>query len=511
MSQSKKPSLLQSVIGMAVIVTVIFVILFSGASAITQENIKQHLDHFAEYMAKDVQGQTRTGKFSYGDIVINGMGFNKSAVVSNVSIEMSEKSTIDTPKWSISTEKMLVLPDPTMPSRLYFVFPDPINIIENSQLKTTITSSTPIKYSFTEISKDNAAKYTHALFLPNQIIFTPAKAAGDESAHANRTIVSLGDNAKLVEQFTPAQNKREAQVVLNNIKIDSDEGADTTIGAITAKFLETDVENNQVQGQYSWDITDVSGPSKEEKDGKPYSMNGDIAFQGEAPGIEIKNMAPVFGNTEFTVNKWTLSNDDFKILAQGKVAITSDDPLPSGNLSVSIENAGQFINSYLVPSPARAAITAAFQKVTGQPVEAQTHVYIPLKRDKNGVFYVGDLTFEALTASLAADALKLPPSVLPPTETPSTAPAEQPLPGLPVPVAPTDQPAAAVPPATTPATVVTPPTLITPTPVPTPNEAPATNAAPVTAPAVTPITPAPAQAQPAAAPPATTATPSDKQ
>src|SRR5258706_11683470 len=145
-SDSRKTSRLTQIVGLAILGLTVVTILFSGSSRIDRVAIEHKLQDFAEYVAHDAASAGKEGKFAYGSIAIEGWGYKKYASVANVTLEFAEKSLLGTNRWSFSTRRMLVVPDAVVPGSLFFIFPEPVNVIENSQLKTTITGAGPFQF-----------------------------------------------------------------------------------------------------------------------------------------------------------------------------------------------------------------------------------------------------------------------------------------------------------------------------------------------------------------------------
>lgn len=419
---SPKKRFVKSVLGLMVLAVSVWVVLFSGASAITTENIELRLQQLGAHLADEAAQHGKEAKLTYGTIEVEGWGYNKRATVDNISLELSEKTPLNTThRWSFSTVQMQVLPDPMLPNNLFFVFSEPVNVIENSQLKTIISFSAPPKYGYFDGRDSKEHAVIHSLRLPSQLILTPGKAV-DEIENKGHTItITFDENPLMQLRLLPESHERTMVYGFRNVSIMSDDGSQATIAALESNVHETLGADNRPQGKSQLKVLDIV-LRDHEKVSKAYSLITDIDYSGDAPGLEIGNWLSGSGASDMTINQMQLATDDFKIKMTGKVSLATNDPLPSGDVNLEIENVKQFLESELIPAMAKPSLTEALQKVTGQPVAALSHATLPVKREKNGVMYVGGVTFEELAATmlkglfqLSAPAAKvIPPATLPP-------------------------------------------------------------------------------------------------
>jgi hypothetical protein len=413
MVRNQKSSLPMTLFGVAIMIAAVLIVLFSGASGITASNIESHLQHFGEFAAKEASESGRQAKFTYGDIHVEGLGYAKRGTINNVILEVKSAAT----KWTFTTPAVLVQPDPTTPSRLFFIFAAPIEVMEDDKPATTIAFASPLKYSYFNGRYSKTPTILHSLYLPEKITLTAAGAA------VPHTTIVYDQRPVAEARFLPETHERNFVYAFRNLKITT-EDSETIMKSISSDFNEAQDAENHVNGRYMLTIDDLAIKSAE-RISKPYSISADLNYNGDMPPPETSGM----GNIQIAVNKVALMGNDFKVLASGNVALAVDDPLPAGKVDVTMENVGKFLESDLVPDSLRPTVAEALQKITGQPAEAATNAVFVLKREKNGVFYVGNTTFEALTAAMLSGLLQLPdlaPSSPPAEESPATV--EPPLP-----------------------------------------------------------------------------------
>jgi hypothetical protein len=451
-----------SAFGIAILAACLYVILFAGVSHVSQESVGRRLNQFAEYVAREAANTGKEGKFTYGPVAIEGWAYDKQAVVTNVSLEVSEKALLDTNKWSFSTTRMIVRPDQTAPDHWLFIFPEAFNIIENSQLRTVVTFPSPVTYNFFETTKDGKRLQTHSLKLPEQITLSPTNNADAAMAGEKPVVITFDPNPKVKAHRYPDTREYEIAYQFSNIKVSSDNEGSLAIGSLSSQQNETSARDSRVTGKYVLHVTDLV-VTENEKVSKPYEIHADFAYQGDQPNMELNRLTPNFINMSLDISQISLATEDFRFKVSGTLSMAADDPLPYGTLDVKIDHFDKFLKSELVPEHSRGSVLAAVSKVTGNTPEhlaGVTDVSFPLKRDKNGVLYVGNTTFESLAATVVSALLKLPP--VPVENTPAAgAPAStkenkpaDPLPSVPeLPAAAASPPAPAEPPAPPPAAV----------------------------------------------------------
>lgn len=445
----KSPRLLP-ILGLLILIAAVGIILFTGASGMSRESIEQRLRQFSDQITSEAAKSGREARFAYGNITMEGWGFNKRATVENVSLEVAEKSVLDVNRWSLSTAKMLAEPDPVTANNLVFVLPEPINVIENSQIKTVVTFSAPLKFTYFNGMVNKTQRIEQNFHFPDKIFLTSAQTAGEPADKTNDVVISYDENPVFTIKSEPATGARDANYAFRDVKIAMGDGSQATIASLSSILTEKPGADKKPVGNYKLMLVDLILRDSE-RTSHAYTITTNFDYTGDIPSLSMNKMTLTPENSLITLNQLLIASDSFKIKAEGKLMLASDDPLPSGMINVDIDNVQSLINSELVPEASRPSVMDALQKITGQPVGSLTNVTIPVKREKSGMMYIGNVTFEELVASLLANMIRsappgapvaVPPAEQKPADAPPPAPAVNapppvvaPAPEAPAPVA----------------------------------------------------------------------------
>ncbi len=462
---AKKKCSVISVFAVLAAVAALWFVWFGTASLISKELVEARLQQLSTQLAEAGNAHGKDAKLNYGEVEILGWGYNKRAVIHSVSVDIAGKGAGDANKVSVSAGNLSVEADVLSKQRVVLSAADPINVSDNSVPQMVINHAEPFKYIYSESSNNGKKSFQSDIIFPKELTIEEAADAvktdspSDESqanaANAKTDTISVSFAEAPSVQFlsTPDDNARSISYNFSGVAV-SGENYKTSIASLIGGFSsEKALPEGSFSGKYTLSAADIV-LSQDSKDSKPYSVNVDIAFtaseaaatpvadvapEGAAPQTEtpvVKNNATV-AKTDVIVNTVTFSAPDFKLSASGNVSAGSDDPLPSGEVNLNIENLQQLLSSEIVPAVARPSLESALEKIAGQPIAGQTALAIPLKREKNGVFFVGKTTFEELTAAIlggvmmgggqtgTASTTPAVPDTMPPvgTETPPAQPA----------------------------------------------------------------------------------------
>ncbi len=412
----------RSIVGMAVLAVSVLIVLLTGSRGLKYEEVEAMLQRFNAHVMQEATRTGREAAFTYGTIDMQGWGYDRHAIVSNVSLEISQKALIDTtPRLSFSTERMVVTSDPALPDKTYFAFPEPVNIIKNSQLTSIITPSAPIQY----IVAESDTIMTHAISLPEQLMIAPVEVAGEGTPLQARTVMSFDPGPVAQAEINKSTGEMKVDYHIMHLKTVSGDRTHYTLGELSGHYTQVPQQDDRVSGKYEWRVTDMVFHEGDIQS-KPISLALDATYTGDRSKVDFMQFHPSLGNAEMTIHKAALMGEDFNVIGMGQVSTADDDPLPYGNLEVEIENPGKLLASDLVPASLRSSFKAVLKKVAGEKAEASERASVALKRDKKGIFYIGGVTFEEVTATMLGNLLE--------SAVPSAAPAQeipQALPPLP--------------------------------------------------------------------------------
>jgi|CXWL01.1.fsa_nt_gi hypothetical protein len=411
-------------------VAVILLIWLGAGSLMGKSEVENGLKQISAQLADVGDKHGKNVKLSYGDISIEGWGSGKKAVVHNVSVDMSDKVAGDISKVSASVDDIVVSSDPVNLHKLLVQISKPITLSQNSQVIKSFSFSEPLKYYYLQIKDGNAQSFQHEVVFPQQISVSgrdakDAAVAGEVKIDDEEISVSFAENPFLKVIDTPEQKTNSFSYGISGLRIFQKDQNIITIGELKSSLDEElgDVEG-RIVGKYILSASDIAFYSGENST-KPYSVsvNTDItsdAIEGDkkvAPQIDsgsvdvsVNQPAKVeelgsSRNREVVINNVILSNPDFKMQATGKFSNIKGDPLPSGEINVDIDNLAQFLDSEIVAMQNRKMVETALEKMLGEPLSGKEQVSILLKRDKGGVFYVGQTTFEGLVASVLSGSI----------------------------------------------------------------------------------------------------------
>lgn len=425
---SKNQNTRLRVVGIAVVVGSIAFVLFSGQGTISQKAVEDSLKRFNDYVAVDSAKSGKEGSFTYGQIEMKGFLLNRYALVHDISLEIKKQSLLESVAWSLSSPEMNVVSDPMSSRRLYYVFEKPIEIKKNGNAEATVTFSEPLQYGQLESRRNNNRYLVQSFKLPSSITITPTQGKGN-------VVVTYDANPTVEMRSSLEKPGRHAKYEFHNIAVTSAEEKPLSVGALKSELNEKTDNDNVVQGSYTLNVNAFQTPSIT----KPCDVNADIAYTGDQPLLKLMGYISSSAESAVNVKQSGLFCPDFKVTATGQLTRSPEDPLPSGQLTLKIDEVKQFLASPILSDQVKSVIGQVLVKVTGQPLDSLNNIELPLKREKNGTFYIGDVTFEEIATSLLSNMFGLPLPVLPAPQ------------AVPVPETPADQQEKALPdPETTP-------------------------------------------------------------
>lgn len=447
-TEHKKEPLVIRILGPIIVLACFIFTILNGAKPITQEVLKYHLQEFSENFSKQASLNGKIGTFSYGDVSIKGWGFDKYAVIENASISVAEHGLLHSSKWTLSTASVIVTPDSFIEGLFVFSFPDPLNIIENSELRSLVTFPRPPKYSYLEGRRGRVRVLEHALFLPEKMTFTPSRSVDDTRVtEAEQTIVSFDANPTIKSVYQLDDHARSIDIAFKNVSVTKGESVRAMINSLSSSFSEKQTGEKEMGGNYLLQVIDLMLPVGENMM-NPYNITASFATSSQLsePFTTLKSgvvTLPMATRADIAINALDILTTDFGVRIKGHITDDLEDPLIFGNANIDINNVKKFIGSELIPQHARGAFSMAIAQVVGQPVDQLVDTVISVRREKNGGLYFNDMPFEKVAAALFSDLLKgapdddiTPMEIAPPEQEETTLPATSPRANAPAGAAP---------------------------------------------------------------------------
>lgn len=480
MTSEKLNARLPAIVGLMVLGVALANVLFEDVPNVSKESITQYLQKMGEHAAHEAAIAGKEGKLTFGDINIQGWGYEKYATVSNLDLELTDKS--GGKNWGFTTPTITMAPDGVHTKRVNMTLTDPVTISENGQTKMTASFSQPVKWAYSDGIESRKHLIVQSIRFPKQITLTPYKSADDLMGKSTPITITSGNDSVVHTKNYPDLGTLDNEYQMREVTVDTGNGTQISLGELSSHLVQTPGHEHHVDGKYTLTVSDVVLHTVG-KASKSYSVVANLDYTAKSPADKPEERSADDGNVDIKLNKVMLADEDFRMTMEGNLTRVSDDRLPSGTIKLAIDNVGKFIASDLIPDMAKHAVEAVLPKIVGEPVRPSDSVTVMLRREKNGVFYVGNITFEEMATSLLAEMV----SAMNPLKDSGTAPAavaapespkalEAPKPEEPVK---TESPAAGMPIASTPAaSPVATPESAAPAPAATPTSTPAGSAAP---------------------------------
>jgi len=369
---------------------------------ITEENASQRLLQIAEYISADAAKAGRLGSMTHGDIKIQGWGYDKFLTVENVNVTLSPRTSEGSAQWGITAPDVNVRLDPLHSRRQIFRANSPLKLMENDKPSATISFGTPVRIGFLGGLPNKLQSMLITVRLPGQMIITPEPSA--EGDTPKPTIISYEGLPEINIRNLPATGEREAKYEFRNITIEKSDDTSITIGAIANDVYESTNQDKRIEGKYTLTVSDFTGHDKD-KATKTCSLTSNMDYVSDVSLMTLMGI-PAGGKIDMKVNKLVIACDDFGVKVDGAVSREIDDPLPVGQLNISIENIKAFLASNLISDKTRSELMAALPRMTGQSMDSLTSVKIAVKREKNGVIQLGKATANEVSITLLADLMQ---------------------------------------------------------------------------------------------------------
>lgn len=378
-----------SKIGILTVLGCVVIIILTGKGPVNEKSVQEHLERFTDYVAASAAKSGKQGVFRHGEFTMGGISFNRHAVIDGASITVTRPSLTNPVTWEFSTPRVVAVADQLYARRMYYVFNAPISVKRNGEEYANISFADPLRYGHLETA--NSLKQTFRL--PSAITIMPSHRMEQDDTGIT---ITYDEGARIEIESALDSSKRDSSYQLNNIVIGSDGEQPITIASISSELHESTAAANVLKGTYQLDMLALKLPEMQNS----CNMNIDMDYTGDQPLQRLTGMAPGLPGSNVQVKRLGMDCGAFKLASEGTLTRQEQDPLPSGELKVTVTNVQGLLGSGLLGEQTKAMVGQALMKITGQPLENLTDVTVPFKREVNGTFYIGDVTFEELAASL---------------------------------------------------------------------------------------------------------------
>ncbi len=428
MCSGKKCSFVYSLFVLTSMVAVLWFIWFGTGMLLDKNDVGNDLNKLTEQLTAIGDDYDKNVKVTHGVIDTNGWGVNKRSVISNVNVEVTGKAPGDMMNFTLAFGDVVAAADNYNPKKLLLEISKPINIYQNGNFISSVTFSEPLIYSYLPSQGDGGQLFQHNVILPKKVSLSADSPNPVNSINNGATTGSSEEkfslnfvNNPVIELVsTGTDDVGSISYDFSGMTITSKEQKILSFGTMKSQFNEEDGDDEgRRSGKYSFVADEVMFYNGEAAT-KPYSFNVNTNLVFDRNKKKAKpyfDQAPVYNdlngtdqNREVTVNNMTIANPDFQIRATGNFSNIIGDPLPSGNVDVVIDHLPGFMSSELVAIEGKDLVENGLTKILGQPLTGQDQVSFTLKREKNGVLYVGNTTFEELVASVFSGSIMGTPS-----------------------------------------------------------------------------------------------------
>jgi hypothetical protein len=433
------------VAGLVVLVLIGF---FASHSGIDKKLAEKRLAEWVKTASQMASEQGYVLTLHYDAIEIEGSLFSKKAAVKKAVLTAapSDSEAADKVR-SLSTDVLYLDPD-MLGGGLSVIFTEPL-LYTTPEGRTRIVAGEPIEMVVEDYSNKTGSGLAYTLLTPPHL--SMERLGRQSDAVISTTDITFGKDSKIYGMVdrTMGTYRQEAQLKSLGIKRN-----DRTLAvAAFDSTMETASQNGALLTHYEIGVNGLTTNGPLEPLG---ALNASLDVEYEEPALvngEPLNLS-LGRDRNITLEKLLIESSSGKMLAKARLRQLQNEIMPFGNATVQIEHPVQLLEAisktgYLSNMP-KDIVTTMLTRVTPEWKGDDSPITIPLKREQNGPFYVGSLTFEEFTAVLLSQLIQQSAPELPlgspqtpaPTDGQTAAPVEAPADAAPDAKAPEAAPAA---------------------------------------------------------------------
>jgi hypothetical protein len=460
----KKNKTLCSLLGVAVVAAGVWFILFGASTFLSKELVQSKLADMSREFASLSQRAGNVGKFTYGEIAVEGWFLSKHAVVRDVAVEVAEGEASDARSWKLAADEVHAKLDVANTNRFLVSAPGPLTLSFRGVPSIKVALAEPFTYGYLDSQVEGARTIEQRFELPTQLTLSDVNVSqtADSANPADKqdVLVTFSEKPVLTLLTSPETKTSDITYNLKNMVVKSGETSNFTLGEVDARVNQMPSAEGRIAANYVLKVKDAV-LYVGDRAFSPYELNINIATDAQEVATPPADGTEAPNSLDMSFNDVSLVGKDFALRLTGKLSGATNDPLLFGGLTFKVEGVQPFLNSDLLPAFVRPLVTAVLEKSSGQKLDGITDLPIALKREKNGVFYVGQVTFEELAAVFVTGLMTMDPAAAaaPVELTPADGAKDKPAAEAPAaPMAPTAAPASpeAAAPVAVPAPIVAP-------------------------------------------------------
>lgn len=390
--RKKRTGTLTRLIGVIIIALALMSIFTSGSPLLTQALIKLEISQFFAG-ASSLARQHHLGdvNIEYSDIVLEGLAFDRRAIILNPEIKLEQQMMVSTRTLSVTTERVIVTIDKAQPNKYYVDFPEPLRLTAADGTKATITFAGTPHYILEEKKQGADIIYSNAWVLPEGFTYKPD--AGEPLQ------VSFSPHPDMRFQYSPVTGAAEVILRTDSVFIAEPDNSGIMIGALSLRLTGGAHGGNSRPFTSELSLIDL-GTRKPGAKGSGF-YNFKLALEGKKTFPAVQTGSNV--STEVTLKEALLEKDNFALSAAGAFSLYPDDTLPSGQVNVSLSHFGNIRDvPSSIPDEIRPVVMEWLARITGQDPALIDNTTFTVSREPHGAAHIGAVTLDETVPATSA-------------------------------------------------------------------------------------------------------------
>jgi hypothetical protein len=414
----------------SVVVVMALIGFFASHSGIDKALAEKRLTEWINAASDLAEEQGYTLSLTYDAIEIEGSFFSKKAAVRNVVLSSVPKEGAAGDQARSLTTGVVYLDPDLLGGGLSVILTEPL-LYAAPEGRTRMVAGEPIEMVVEDYQNESGSGIAYTLLTPPHLSIERLGRQSD--AVISSTDIGFGPESKVYGMIDRAKGTYTQEAQLTAIALKRNDRM-LSIQQLQS-VMESANANGALLSHYEVTLTGLSSNGPLEALGL---MNAKIDIEFEEPVLvngEPLNLS-LGRDRQISLETLVVESPTARFNATASLRQVPNELMPFGTATVQIDQGSQLMavlekTGYLKNIPP-AVVTALLSRIAPDWEGGDAMLTIPLKRDPNGPFYIGQLTFEEMTAILLSQLLKqsLPDLTIPTPATEGTAPATTPEPAL---------------------------------------------------------------------------------